>query len=367
MPSLYVHIPFCQKKCLFCSFTVVVGQGHRVPDYLKSLESEARRYSGSKVSTVYVGGGTPTFLSETQLEDLFGVLRRHFLIGSEAEFTLEANPEGLTSGKARLLKAHGVNRVSLGVQSLNDRFLKFLGRAHDRAQALAAFEVLRQAGFSNLNVDLMYGFPQQTDEELQKDLRAFGEFNSEHVSAYSLTIEENSRFHAQGIPLNPSEAQGRQYRLVAQTLGAQGFRQYEVSNFAKPGYESRHNLAYWTSGGGYIGLGLGAHSYLSGERSWNVSRLPKYLGLSEQESAVEGRERLNPEGRLLEMFLVGLRMVDGVDIPRLENDFDCPLSSRTRKQIEEYVAAGLFVQEGSRLRATPTGLSLLDEIAARLI
>ena len=367
MPSLYVHIPFCLKKCLFCSFTVVIGQEHRVDDYLRALEGEARRYSGQKVSTVYLGGGTPTFLSEGQLEELFNLLRKHFIVAPDAEFTIEANPEGLSLKKARILKEHGVNRVSLGVQSLNDHFLKFMGRAHDSIQAREAFEILRQAGFANLSVDLMFGFPQQTDEELNEDLRELTKFNSEHVSVYSLTIEENSRFHAQKIFLNPNDVQARQYQLVVDSLNEYGFRQYEVSNFAKPSFESRHNLAYWSVGQEYIGLGIGAHSFWDGERFWNMTRLSKYLDLKPEESAVEGRERLNPESRLMEMFLIGLRLVDGIDVQRLEYEMDTKLSGRTLRQIEEYVEAGFFVRNGPQLKTTSSGRAVLDEIAVRLI
>lgn len=366
-PALYVHIPFCSSKCLFCSFAIAVGQTHRAGDYLDALEQEAGRYDGRAVSTVYLGGGTPSLLDAVGLRRLTGILRSRFRIPPDAEFTIEVNPETVNTEKVRLLKDLGINRVSLGVQSLQDRYLKFLGRGHDSETAARAVETIRAAGFGNVSLDLMYSFPQQTESELKNDVEDLLRLSPDHVSLYTLTIEENSRFYARQMKLDADEVLADHYLLIADLLAHAGFQQYEISNFAKPGFESRHNLNYW-EGGEYIGLGMGAHSHLNDERFWNAAALPAYLQkVRESRNAIEGSERLSPGVRLMERVLFGLRMNRGIDVKKLEDACGCALEPGTRALIEEYVAAGFLHMDGTVLTATLKGRLVLDELSARLI
>ncbi len=367
IPSLYVHIPFCAKKCLFCSFAIAVGQGHRTLDYIGALEKEAARYKGARVSTVYLGGGTPSFLNEKELERLAGLVRRNFICGPDSEWTIEANPESLDLSKAKFLKSLGMNRLSLGVQSLSDRYLKFLGRNHDRNGALRAYDHARKAGFDNINLDLMFDFPEQTSDELTQDVQAMTALESEHVSLYSLTIEENSRFFAKQLKLDDEERLAAHYVLICELLEKAGVCQYEVSNFCSDRRASQHNMNYW-NGGSYIGLGVGAHGYLDHRRFWNVSRLQDYFsGVDASGEAVEGFENLTPQTRLMERVLFGLRMNDGICLQDIEQSAGVTLTVERSKMIDDFVNDGFFVREGTRIKTSMKGRLVLDELSSRLI
>jgi oxygen-independent coproporphyrinogen-3 oxidase len=364
--SLYIHIPFCQKKCLYCSFAVAVGQQAKVDTYLDCLEREAATYRRPPVTTVYIGGGTPTFMSIEQIRRLFGIIRDHFGYSAAHELTIEANPEDIEPVKARLLRDLGVNRISLGVQSFHDPYLKYLGRCHDSNRAVAAYETLRKTGFDNINVDLMYAFPDQTPAQLEDDVKAVTSLGSEHLSLYTLTVDEHSRFYTQKIQQKDSHEQSDQYVRVVELLERYGFPQYEISNFAKPGKESRHNRNYWL-GGNYIGLGVSAHSHQNGERFWNIPRFPDYLS-SVQNGLLgrEGEERLNPSERLIESLLLGLRMNAGVDVTELEKRYGCRLPEEKKEKIRDFIGEGFLWQKGQCIGAQLKGKMVLDELSARL-
>lgn len=367
MTSLYIHIPFCERKCLFCSFVVAVGQEHRQQLYLDCLEREASSYRGTKVSTIYLGGGTPTLLKADSLRRLFDIVRSHFAYPASAEFTIEANPEGITPEKLDVLHEAGVNRISLGVQSLNDRYLQHLGRCHDAARAAATFAQLRKSDFKNINVDLMCSFPEQTLAELRDDVESLVRWGSEHVSLYTLTVDPQSRFFAQQVKETDNIQQRQQYELIVSLLEEHGYPQYEISNFAKPGMESRHNLNYW-QGGNYIGLGVGAHAHQDGVRFWNVARLNEYMErLQAGEEAVEDQEVLSSDQRFWETVLFGLRMNAGVDLAQLEQRYGYRIAPDRRKRLDDFVREGWLKRSGDRLAATARGRLVLDELAAYLI
>ncbi len=365
--SLYVHIPFCKSKCSFCSFVVAIEKQKSVDDYLDSLDWEASRHRGTAIETVYFGGGTPTFLSLAQLERLVKIVRDHFQLKTDAEWTIEANPENIDLDKAKLLKSLGVNRVSLGVQSLNDHYLKFLKRNHDAKKALTAYKTLRQAGFQNISLDLMFAFPQQTPEESVVDVEAIVDLKSEHLSLYSLTIEEGTRFHKEQVRLDSGEDQTRHYERVMMILESRRFRQYEISNFAKEGFESRHNTVYWT-GGNYIGLGIGAHSHQEGARCWNTANLTTYLDNARKNlSPMEGQEQLDLQKRFIETMLFGLRMTNGIDVNVLEARFGCLLPGLQKEKMDEFIHQGFLENDGGRIKTTLRGRLVLDDICSRLI
>ncbi len=354
-PSCYVHIPFCLRKCLFCSFTVVIKQEHRMSDYVRVLTDEAKAYQGVSLRSLYLGGGTPGYLPDEDLTYLFERLRATFQLESNAEITLETNPENVTPQKAKHLRQLGITRVSLGVQTMNDRYLTFLGRAHNTQKVYEAFALLREAGFNNISVDLMYGFPKQTQVELDEDIEKICQLQSEHISLYTLTIEPHSLFYAKHMKLDDDEFLAQQYVHVCQTLPRHGYDQYEISNFARRGYESTHNSHYWR-GGEYIGLGVGAHGYLNGRRYWNTDKLQEYLT---QEMKQSGYEDLTERTQLMERICFGLRTREGVDNAIIPSD--------RRSLIDQWLNDGLLHVEQGRLSATLQGQLVLDELSVRLL
>jgi len=367
MTSLYIHIPFCDRKCFYCSFVISVGQTHRVDRYLDCLEREARQYHGMEIQSIYIGGGTPSTLSEKQLKKLFNMIHTHFRFSENIESTIEANPEGIDISKLKMIKGEGINRISLGVQSLNDKYLKYLGRIHDARSAVDAFGYLRKAGFDNINVDMMFSYPKQSNEELIKDIHKITQLGSEHISLYSLTIEKYSRFYTQNVVPKDSQIQARQYEIVCELLGKKGFKQYEVSNFAKLNNTSIHNLNYW-QGGHYVGLGIGAHSHLGSQRSWNVSRLIQYISCIEKGLSVrEDYEELTPYTKMKEVVLFGLRMNQGIDINQIKKRFGCYFKEQQQEQINHFIDGGLLIAENGRLRASSKGRLVLDELCSKLI
>jgi oxygen-independent coproporphyrinogen-3 oxidase len=306
-------------------------------------------------------------MGNDQLRKLFSIIHKYFRILPGSELTIESNPEGLEHSKLALLKEEGVTRISLGVQSLNDRYLKYLGRNHDSSMAMKTFHRIREAGFDNVNVDLMFAFPNQTIDELERDVDAVLRLNSDHLSLYTLTVEEHSRFFAQGIQLQDGRDQAKQYALVCDRLDRAGFTQYEVSNFAKAGKVSQHNLHYW-QGGEYIGLGIGAHSYVEAKRFWNVTRLNDYISRMQRNSSVEaGCEQLTPFDQLKEAVLFGLRMNEGIDLQRIEKRFGCSLRDDQQKKLAELVRGGFLAREKNYLKTSAKGRLVLDELCVQLI
>jgi oxygen-independent coproporphyrinogen-3 oxidase len=368
MPTgLYVHIPFCKKKCPYCSFVVSIGQEQRMDSYLEALSKEASVYRGQKIDTVYIGGGTPSRLAVVQIEQLFETLRNNFKISPSAETTFEVNPDDALDDKLKALKRFGVNRISLGIQSFNNSYLKFLGRVHDADKAIAAYDNIRKSGYKNISVDLMFTFPGQTQQQLEKDLETLVSLKSNHVSIYALTIEEKSRFFVEKITLPPDSIQEQHFNLVVDFLNQAGFKQYEVSNFARKGYESKHNFNYWR-GGDYIGLGIGAHSHQNGVRFWNIDNLFKYIELlGEGKPVIKEQETLGAKKRMIEVLLFGLRTSDGVRLKRILEKFKTELSDEQTLVLNELIKEKYLIQTKDHLKTSKKGMRVLDEISRRLI
>lgn len=346
---------------------VSIGQEKKIDLYLDCLAKEAKQYRGSEISTIYLGGGTPTYLNCDQFKRIARIIEENFKYGKDIEWTIEANPEGITLEKMQLVKNLGINRISLGVQSLNNKYLKYLGRNHDAHLALRSLEIIRKVHFNNVNVDFMYSFPEQTMEELEEDLKEITNLDSEHISLYMLTIEGPSRFYAQEVQLKNDEIQAEEYTRVAGFLGKSNFKQYEISNFAKMGWESKHNLNYWR-GGNYIGLGVGAHSHLDGRRFWNVSSFKEYMGIVESTGcAREGAEELQVEQRFIERLLFGLRLNEGVDLGELQREFGHGLDEERSRWLEAFVSEKFLSRDNQKFKVTSRGRLVLDELCARLI
>jgi oxygen-independent coproporphyrinogen-3 oxidase len=365
--ALYIHIPFCQKKCFFCSFAICIAKNHHQNDYLDCLSKEVAQYPQGAVETVYIGGGTPTLLNEAQLQRLHQNVVTHFKIQPRHEYSIETNPDTMDLSKAKLLRELRVNRVSIGAQTFDPAYLKFLGRTHQPADIHKCFDRLRKAGFSNINIDMMFGFPGQSLRQLKKDLNIVAGLGSEHLSYYNLSVEQNSLFHRLKLSLPNNDHMALCYRTVMDDLEKKGFHQYEISNFAKPGKASAHNILYWECQD-YVGLGMGAHSHLRGKRFWNQASLFSYMkSINAKGQAIEGSERLSGPRRLAEALLFGLRMNKGVDIPALEKRFRYLLYLRQKKQIIKFVDHGFFQYRRGVLAATLKGRLVLDELCGYLI
>ncbi len=365
--GLYIHIPFCEQKCFYCSFVIAVGQEHRMKEYVDSLCVEMLAHRGIKMQTVYIGGGTPGFLASEQLKILFESIRKNFSLDKSVEITLEANPQDLDDQKTQCIFDLGVNRLSIGAQSFHDGRLQYLGRKHSAAMIIDAYHQARKIGFRNINLDLMYGFPHQTMIELEKDVQAITSLEAEHISLYTLTIEPNSRFFTKNLSLPESEIQVEQYVRVKELMNIKGYMQYEVSNFSKKGYESKHNLNYW-KGGNYLGIGIAAHSYMNGKRFWNISKLSEYIQrLKQNQSSQEAFQNLSSSERFLDALLFGLRMNEGVNLNELEKKFNSQLDESRKNMLLQMVEHRLIEADDPWLRVTDQGRLVLDEICARLI
>ncbi len=367
MKSLYVHIPFCLKKCLFCSFAISVAAEHRMDEYIDALEIEIKNFKNEKINTIYFGGGTPTMLNSFQISRIIRMIENNFDVDAKTEWSIEANPDNINTDNAQQLRSLGFNRISLGVQTFDETYLKFLGRVHDRTKALSAYQNLRDAGFDNINVDLMYGFPKQTRIELSQDLEMVVSLNPQHVSIYTLTIEPHSKFYAKAVKLDADDKLADDYVYVADFLSAKGLMQYEVSNFARAGFESKHNMVYWT-GGDYIGIGMGAHGLINDRRYWNEDTLASYIdAIKIKGKAVQDQEKLSKHTRLTELLIFGLRMNRGVSINAIETQMGVTLNAEQQDTLKDLVATGFLSQVNGIWRTTQQGRLVLDDIAVQLI
>ncbi|MEW5894570.1 MAG: radical SAM family heme chaperone HemW [Candidatus Omnitrophota bacterium] len=366
MEGLYIHIPFCRKKCFYCSFNVAINHEHHAEDYVRGLCSEMNFYQGRAINSIYFGGGSPSRLNAKQFSLLMDSTRKKFCVDNASEVTVEINPEDADASLLKVYRDCGVNRLSIGIQTFQDRYLKFLGRCHDSEQAVRVYDRARQAGFDNINIDLMCGFPGQTPEDLGGDLEELKKLSCEHVSVYLLTIEEGSRFFVDRVPLPEKKAAAEQYLFTVDRLRRMGFEHYEVSNFAKSGRRSSHNLNYWRCGH-YIGLGAGAHSHENGRRWWNVSRVKAYIEKAGRgESPEEGAECLTVRQRIGEALAFGLRMIEGIRIDDVEKSVGSVLSFQN-DAIMELIDNGFLEQSNGFLKVTTKGLLVLDDLALKLL
>ena len=335
--------------------------------FLDFLEKEAKLFKGAKVDSIHLGGGTPSLLHSEQLKKIAGVIKANFIFESKSEFAIEANPETLDQQKTQTLKSIGINRVSLGVQSFQNKCLQYLGRNHDGDSAIRAFALLREAGFENINIDLIYALTGQSFTEVEQDLSQLERLGCKHASLYTLTVEEQSRFFARKVPEMQRQLQAEFFEKAVLTLEKGGLAQYEISNFAEPGFESAHNMNYWM-GGNYIGLGVGAHSHQDGHRWWNVGRLTEYMKrINESGQAKNGEEKLSPEERLCEAVVFGLRMNAGIDLNDLEKRYQVEFSREKKEKVEAFINDGYLELAGGRLKTALKGRLVLDELSSYLV
>lgn len=375
MTSAYIHIPFCEHICFYCDFNKVFIQGQPVDEYIQGLIKEIRltkeRYPSDDTETIYIGGGTPTSLSAEQLDALLGGIRQELPFDPRNEFTVEANPGDLTLDKIAVLKNHGVNRLSMGVQSFDDRLLKKIGRKHSAQDVFDTMKLVEKGGMDNVSIDLIYALPGQTMESFQDTLEKALALDLPHYSMYSLILENKTVFYnwaRQGrLKLPGEDAEGDMFDLAAAFMEKAGRMKYEVSNFAVPGQESRHNLVYWNNEH-YYGFGAGASGYLGHSRYRNHGPIQHYLEplRNDQLPTIE-TEALSLTNRMEEEMFLGLRKLQGVSYTHFSNKFQRDLTSVYGTVIAELIAEGMLERQEDYLRLTTKGLILGNEVFQRFL
>ncbi len=362
MYGLYVHIPFCLKKCKYCDFVSFDNREELKEKYLDKLIEEMGEYRGFLIDTVFIGGGTPTSLNAHEIKKLLLAIRGNFQIKEDAEFTMEANPKTLDEEKLSIMKMYGVNRLSIGVQSFCDNELFKIGRIHNAEIAKETIALVRENGFKNINIDLMFALPDQTMESFKKSLEAAVENNISHISCYSLILEEKTPLYEENkegkLVLPDEDTERKMYDYACEFLEKNGYEQYEISNFAKKGYKSRHNIKYWKCNE-YIGIGLGAHSYLSGERFQNTEEADKYLS---GEFHLDNREALTLSDKIAEFMIMGLRMRKGIEKKEFSKRFGMEIEAVYKKELDKFLKSGFLIEEDGNVFISKEGISVSNSI-----
>jgi len=368
--SAYVHIPFCTQICYYCDFSKVFIKNQPVDSYLEHLLQEFHSYDIHKLRTLYIGGGTPTALSASQLEVLLEGLTRNLDFSMLEELTIEANPGDLDADKIAVLKNSAVNRVSLGVQTFDDKMLKKIGRSHLEKDIYENIDRLKLAGFDNISIDLIYALPGQTMEQVKDNVAKAIALDIPHMSLYSLILENHTvfmnRMRRGKLPLPKEELEAEMFEYIIAELEKAGFEHYEISNFSKQGFESRHNLMYWDNAE-YYGIGAGASGYVDGVRYKNHGPIRHYLKAVEEGSARINEEHLNQREQMEEEMFLGLRKKSGVSMARFEEKFERSFQELYGDVVRELIQQGLMQVEGDRVRMTKRGLFLGDTVAERFI
>ncbi len=382
--GLYIHIPFCTAKCGYCDFNSYAGHEHMIPEYGDVLLREASLWRaaarGRRIDPVFFGGGTPSLNPPEEMRKILEGLRATFDVAPDAEVALEANPGSITTEYLRALRDAGFNRISIGVQSFDDEELVALDRIHSGDDAREAFAAAREAGFDNVNLDLIYGLPEQPLEAWKRNLEEALRLGPEHLSMYALTIEDGTalaRDVARGRVTPPDpDAQADHYEWTCERMAGAGREHYEISNWARPGHRCRHNLVYWQNRE-YLGLGAGAHSYFDGVRFSNVLLPNRYVELV-GESLAEGGERrsmrhvvagetVTPETAMADTMILGLRLLDGVSLAAFRARHGRAVDDVYGAVLDEFVANGIIERTATHVRLTPRGLLLSNEVFARLL
>lgn len=368
--SAYVHIPFCTQICYYCDFSKVFIKNQPVDAYLEALIKEFESYQINSLKTLYIGGGTPTAITAKQLDYLLSHLQQHLQLDQLEEFTIEANPGDLTEDKIAVLRQSAVNRISLGVQTFNDEQLKQIGRSHTEAQIYATIASLKEAGFQNISIDLIYALPGQTMQQVKENVAKALALDIPHLSLYSLILEHHTVFMNKmrrgKLHLPTEDLEAEMFEYIISEMEASGFEHYEISNFTKPGFESRHNLMYWNNDE-YFGCGAGASGYLNGIRYRNRVPIQHYLKAVADGNARLSEEVLTKEEMMEEELFLGLRKKSGVSVSRFQEKFGLSFESRYGSVVRELQAQGLLVKDKDFVRMTKKGLFLGDSVAEKFI
>ena len=368
--EIYIHIPFCIRKCDYCDFLSGPSGPEEQADYVQALLREIQAVEegeGRSVSSIFIGGGTPSVLDERLLGDILKEIRNRFKIEECAEITIEVNPGTANIGKLQAYREMGINRLSIGLQSPQDRELKILGRIHNYEQFLETYQEARTVGFDNINIDLMSAIPDQTYEGWVKNLRTVAELEPEHISAYSLIVEEGTPFAARKLNLPDEDTEYNMYEATAQILKEYGFEQYEISNYARKGRKCRHNVGYWTRQD-YLGFGLGASSLYGKERFANTADMKKYLENSRNPEKIREKEpSLTREDEMAEFMFLGLRMTKGISKADFQRCFGCTIESVYGEVLEKYESMELLLEKDGRIFLSREGIHVSNSIMAEFL
>ncbi|MBX4150020.1 radical SAM family heme chaperone HemW [Paenibacillus sp. FSL W7-1279] len=373
--AVYIHIPFCTNKCFYCDFNSYVLKDQPVMDYLRALDKEmeltVQANPPGRIKSIFVGGGTPTVLKPDEMEYFLQSVKRHFPEWSDdIEFSMEANPGTTDLEKLSVMREGGVNRISFGVQAFQNSLLTGIGRIHDTDDVYRSLENARRAGFDNMSIDLMFGLPNQTLDMLAESVDKALELGLPHYSIYSLKVEENTLFHTMyqrnQLPLPDEEDELNMYLLLMERMQAAGYKQYEISNFAKPGFESRHNMTYWRNED-YYGLGAGAHGYIGRQRHVNIKGVNPY-----NEAANQGLPRLESfevsrEEAMEDFLMVGLRVLDGVSRSRFRQQFGISMEEVFAGPLNKMVGAGLLDSTDDGYKLSSKGILFGNDVFAEFI
>ena len=373
MAGIYIHIPYCKKACHYCDFHFSVNSSNRaelITTILKELKIRKDYLEDEIIETIYLGGGTPSILNEAELSKILEQIHKQYSIISDPEITLEANPDDLKEEKVKMLQRSMVNRLSIGIQSFFQEDLDYMNRGHTALESLACIDAVQQSGFDNINIDLIYGYPLLSNDKWKENIDRAIHLNIQHLSCYSMTVERDTALDAfikkgKSSPMNDDQS-ATQFEYLMSTLASNGINQYEVSNFCKPGFHSRHNSNYW-NGRKYLGIGPSAHSFNLLSRESNISDNNQYIiQINSQQSAQKMHELLSPVNQMNELIMTSLRTVKGLDLDQVKMLFGTEMEHQLITQAADYRLKGWMSTDPTKLALTPEGMKFCDLITASL-
>ena len=377
MAGIYIHIPFCKQACYYCNFhfsTSISLKDEMVSALIKEINLSSLYLINDKseteiIDTIYFGGGTPSLLGDDDIKNLLAAVRNNYVISKEPEITFEANPDDINKEKLLAWKAAGINRLSIGIQSFKQKDLEWMNRAHNTTQAFESIVMAKNAGFNNFSVDLIYGIPNLTDEEWKMNVEQVINLGAPHIACYALTVEPKTALQKM-IALKKkididTDQQANQFLLLMKWLKEAGYEHYEISNFAKPGYRSRHNSSYW-QGKKYIGIGPSAHSYDGKNRRWNIANNALYIQSIKNNIIPFEEEKLTNVDRINEYIMTSLRTIEGLDLKVIETNFSIDERKRIEKSVVDYINKKMIVYNNEMLQLTDEGKLFADGIASQL-
>ncbi|MGO1469096.1 MAG: radical SAM family heme chaperone HemW [Tissierella sp.] len=368
--GLYIHIPFCKKKCYYCDFTSFSGKDNIIDKYIKNLIKELSLYKDllkdSSIKTIFIGGGTPSHIDGKDIEKVLAFVKENFITINLEEVTIEVNPGTLDLEKANRYKKAGINRISMGVQTLNDQHLKSIGRIHTEKEFYESYNILKTAGFQNINLDFIFGLPDETIEDVEKNLEKIRNIKPAHISYYGLILEKDTyldKLANKGMLKFPDESEERNmYYLIKNKLKNMGYIHYEISNFALQDKECKHNLLYWNIEA-YIGVGISSHSYFKNRRYWNRNNFEDYfLDLDKGIFPIESGEDIHVNIEISEFCIMGLRLTKGIDKSLFKKRFKKDVDYFFKKKIEKHLKNGLLIEDKNFIKLTPKGLDLSNMV-----
>ena len=373
--SLYIHIPFCATLCYYCDFNTYTFRKKLSENYLIAIEKEMKLYSTDTANrpdldTVFIGGGTPSILSSYDLEILFNLLHQYFQLTDDTELTVECNPGTVDKQKLTAMQSFGVNRLSFGVQAMQDVVLERIGRIHTVESVYDSYDLARKIGFDNINLDLIFALPGQTMKQWQESVQEVIKLSPEHISSYNLTLEHGTPFYDQwkqgNLKLVDNELEAKMYQLCIDHLASAGYQHYEISNFAQSGREAKHNLVYWYNEA-YFGLGAGACGYINEYRYTNIKGIKEYILAVDRGKPIANQERLKEQQRKAETIMLGLRKLAGIDQDLYQSQFGESIQTEFGSIIERFQNLGLLHWSNNRLQLTTEGLMMADAVFVEFI